>query len=182
MALTEGRFQATIKTVDDGTGPGGFDAVMSTPTVDRDGEIIVAGAFDPLPDHISIDVDHAMSVEKTVASGRPYYDGDILRFRGTFASTPLAQDVRTLVREGHVRTMSVAFMGAQYDTTHKDGIPRIVKAELLNAGIVGIPANRHALITAAKTLRNRSHLCTETDVIVSEAVEALAGPFCQGYL
>lgn len=131
---------------------GSFEAVLSVPTLDRDGEVVDAKAFDPLPDHITIDVDHAMTVEKTVASGRPYYDGDVLKFEGTYASHPLAQMVRSLVDEGHIRTMSVAYMSGVFEVDEKDGRPHLRKAELLNAGIVGIPANREALITASKSL------------------------------
>lgn len=147
-----GRFTAHIKAAGDDSGS--FTAVMSAPTLDRDGEIIDAHAFDPLPDHIMIDVDHAMSVEKTVGSGRPYYDDDgVLMIDGTFASTPLAQDVRTLVNEGHIRTMSVAYMNANYETDPDDERPHLRRAELLNAGIVGIPSNREALILASKANR-----------------------------
>lgn len=143
---------ATIKSTS-GTkdGAGSFESILSVPTEDRDGEIVDAKAFDPLPDHITIDIDHAMSVEKTIGSGVPYYDGETLKFKGTYASTPLAQMVRTLVDEGHIRTMSVAYMNARYETDKSDGLPHLRKGELLNAGIVGIPANREALITASKS-------------------------------
>lgn len=141
------RFDADIKAVKDETGE--FEAVLSVPTVDRDGEIIDARAFEPLPAHIPIDVDHGMSVTTTVGSGVPYYDGDTLMFRGRFASTALGQEVRTLVTEEHVRKMSVAFMAAQR-SEDEAGIPHIVKAELLNAAIVAIPSNREADILAAK--------------------------------
>lgn len=143
------RFVVDIKALTDGTGE--FEAVLSVPTVDRDGEIIDAKAFEPLPDYIPIDVDHGMSVTSTVGSGEPYYDGDALMLRGSFASTPLAQEVRTLVIERHVRKMSVAFMAAQRGED-EDGRPHILKAELLNAAIVAIPSNREADILAAKAL------------------------------
>jgi len=136
----------TVDTKDDG--PGEFEAVLSAPTVDRDGEVIDPKAFEPLPDHITIDVDHGMSVGTTVGSGVPFYDGDLLMFRGTFSSLPRAQEVRTLVQEGHIRKMSVAFRDAERD--EKDGIPHITRAELLNAAIVPIPSNREADILAAK--------------------------------
>ncbi len=135
-----------IKAVKDGDGE--FEAVLSMPTKDRDGEVVDSKAFDPLPDHMPIDIDHGMSVVTTVASGTPFYDGDVLKFRGRFASTPLAQDVRTLVLEGHIRKMSVAFMNPQRET--KDGTTHVTQAELLNAAIVAIPSNREATITAAK--------------------------------
>ena len=149
IADKAGHFSVELKAAGDGSGS--FEAVLSAPTLDRDGEIIDAYAFEPLPDHIMIDVDHAMSVEKTVASGRPFYDDDgILRFEGTFASTSLAQDVRTLVNEGHIRTLSVAFMNGLYEEDRDDGRMHVRKGELLNAGIVGIPSNRQAVITASK--------------------------------
>lgn len=167
-----GTVRVELKTALDDAGPGEFEAVMSTAALDRHGEHIDARAFEPLPEHIPIDLDHAMSAEKTVASGRPYYDADgMLRFRGTFASTPLAQDVRTLAREGHLRTMSDAFGGAQRVVI--DGVPHIVRAELLNAGIVGVPANREALITAAKSLQRSRPAGGDLDRIVAAADAAL---------
>jgi hypothetical protein len=57
---------------DSADGPGTFSLILSTDAVDRDGEIVESGAFNPLPDHISMDVDHGMSVATTVGSGRPF--------------------------------------------------------------------------------------------------------------
>lgn len=148
-----GKFPVEIKSTSAQTKSptGSFEAILSVPVKDRDGEVIDAGAFNPLPAHMPIDLDHAMTVEKTVASGRPFYDGDVLKFEGTWASHPLAQMVRGLVDEGHIRTMSVAYMGARYEVDEKDGLPHLRSAELLNAGVVGIPSNREALITASKS-------------------------------
>lgn len=149
------RLDIDLKAVEDGKF-GGFEAILSTPTLDRDGEIVDPKAFDPLPARIPIDVDHGMSVVTTVGSGAPFYDGDVLKIRGTFASTPLAQEVRALVKELHIDRMSVAFMNPKRET--KDGVPHVVRAELINAGIVCIPANREAAITAAKRLTTEAHV------------------------
>lgn len=146
---TLNRFDVDIKAPGDGSGE--FEAVLSAPTIDRDGEIIDAKAFEPLPEYIPIDVDHGMSVTSTVGSGVPFYDGETLKLRGTFATTELGQEVRTLVVEKHIRKMSVAFMSAQR-AEDEDGVAHIVKAELLNAAIVAIPSNREADILAAKAL------------------------------
>jgi HK97 family phage prohead protease len=159
---------------------GSFAAVLSVPTLDRDKEIVDAAAFEPLPDHITIDLDHAMTVERTVGSGRPFYDGNVLRFEGTYASTPLAQMTRTLVDEGHIRTMSVAYMNARYEVDPNDGVNHMRSAELLNAGIVGIPANRDALITASKSLRELlavepSALISTDEARAAEALPPIAG-------
>ena len=144
-------------TGDDGVADGSFEAILSAPTVDRDGEVIDPKAFEPLPDHITIDIDHGMTVGTTVGSGVPYYEGDTLMFRGTFSSIPRAQEVRTLVTEGHIRKMSVAFMNANRENDPDDERPHIRRAELLNAAIVPIPSNREASILAAKALASEVH-------------------------
>src|SRR5688500_18294133 len=114
---------------DDGTdGPGEFDVILSAPTLDRDNEVIDAKVFEPLPEHITFDIDHGMSTATTVGSGTPFYDGDVLRVKGTYSSIPRAQEVRTLVREGHIRTTSVAFMAAEREDDEK-GVTHITRAE-----------------------------------------------------
>ena len=140
-----------VKAVEDADGDpnGEFDVILSAPTLDRDGEVIDSKVFDPLPDHITFDIDHGMSTATTVGSGTPFYDGDVLRVKGTYSSIPRAQEVRTLVREGHIRTTSVAFMGAVRE--EKDGVPHIVKAELLNGAFVPIPSNRESVVLSAKS-------------------------------
>jgi HK97 family phage prohead protease len=144
-------WSADIKVADGDLGPNEFVAVMSAPTVDRDNEIIDSGAFDPLPEKITVDIDHAMSVEKVVASGQPFYDrSGRLMIRGMFASTQLAQDTRTLVREGHVDRMSVTFREATREKDPETGVVHIKSAELLNVAFVVIPSNRDAAVLAAK--------------------------------
>jgi hypothetical protein len=141
-----------VKAVEDADGDpnGEFDLILSTPDLDRDGEHVDAKIFEPLPDHITFDIDHGMSTATTVGSGAPFYDGDNLRVKGTYSSIPRAQEVRTLVREGHIRTASVAFMGAVREED-EDGVPHVVKAELLNGAFVPIPSNRGAQILSAKS-------------------------------
>ncbi|NQE89777.1 DUF6582 domain-containing protein [Nocardia terpenica] len=127
---------------------GGFEAILSTPALDRDGDQLRTSEWKtPLPEHITVDIDHEMSVRGTVGSATPYLDDDgNLRIRAQFASTATAQEVRTLVKEGHVRTVSVAFMTDK--SALKDGRP---SREVLNAGIVAVPSNREALILSAKS-------------------------------
>ena len=137
-----------VKSLDGDDPNGSFEAILSAPTLDRDGEVIDARAFEPLPDRIPIDIDHGMTVATTVGSGQPYYDGDVLKIKGTFSSIPRAQELRTLVTEGHIAKMSVTFMDAERAT--KDGVPHITKGELLNAAFVPIPSNREAAVQVAK--------------------------------
>ena len=142
-----------LATTDTDSPHGAFEVILSAPTMDRDGEVIDGRAFDPLPEHITFDVDHGMSTATTVGSGRPYYDGDVLKVAGTFSAIPRAQEVRTLVEEGHIRTTSVAFMDAQRE--QKDGVAHITRAELLNGAFVPIPSNREALVLSAKAYAQR---------------------------
>lgn len=168
-----------VKSVEDDENPnGGFDVVLSSPSLDRDGEIIDAKVFDPLPEHITFDIDHGMSTATTVGSGKPFYDGDVLRVKGTFSSIPRAQEVRTLVREGHIKTTSVAFMGAERE--EKDGVTHITKAELLNGAFVAIPSNRDALVLSAKSYDEKT--ATEPVTLIpsmsglGQAVVKVLGP------
>jgi hypothetical protein len=137
-----------VKSLDGDDPNGSFEAILSAPTLDRDGEVIDTRAFEPLPERIPIDIDHGMTVSTTVGSGMPYYDGDVLKIKGTFSSIPRAQELRTLVTEGHVARMSVTFMDAERST--KDGVPHVTRAELLNAAFVPIPSNREAAVLVAK--------------------------------
>lgn len=135
---------------DDQAAPNGaFEVILSTPTKDRDGETVGAGEWEqPLPEHITFDVDHGMSVASTVGSGTPRLEADgTLRVSGTYASTELAQQTRSLVNEGHVRTVSVAFLRKSQPV--KGGKTRMTR-ELLNGAFVAVPANPEALVLSSK--------------------------------
>lgn len=142
---------ATITNTDD-AGPGSFEVILSAPTKDRDGDTLLPDEWKmPLPDHITFDSDHGMSVATTVGSGVPRIDEETgnLIVSGTYSSLPRAQEVRTLVNEGHIRTTSVAFMS---EKTEKDGKTTAVR-ELLNGAFVAIPSNREALVLASKSVK-----------------------------
>jgi hypothetical protein len=101
--------------------PGTFEVVLSAPTKDRDGDTLKPEDWkQPLPDHITFDSDHGMNVATTVGSGVPRSNEETgeLVVSGTYSSLPRAQEVRTLVNEGHIRTTSVAFMT---EKDQKDG-------------------------------------------------------------
>lgn len=162
-----------VKAVEDTQGDpnGEFDVILSAPTTDRDGEVIDARCFDPLPDHITFDIDHGMSTATTVGSGTPRYEDDgTLRVRGTYSSIPRAQEVRTLVREGHIRTTSVAFMSAERE--QKDGVTHVTKAELLNGAFVPIPSNRESVVLSAKN--HSAKILQPLDVVAVKAVDLTA--------
>lgn len=148
------RKDATITNVDDAF-PGTFEVVLSAPTKDRDGDTLLPGEWKtPLPVKIPFDTDHGMSVGTTVGSGVPRIDPETgnLIVKGTYSKLPRAQEVRTLVDEGHVTHTSVAFMS---EKTQKDGASVTVR-ELLNGAFVNTPSNREAVILSSKTFGRKA--------------------------
>lgn len=147
MNVTRKDAQITQAPTDEG--PGTWKAILSAPTKDRDGDTLTADGWkQPLPAKIPIDIDHEMSVRGTIGSAVPSIneDGELV-VDGTFASTPLAQEVRTLMAEGHIDRMSVAFMS---EKTQKDGKTETTR-ELLNGAVVCIPSNRESSVLAVRS-------------------------------
>lgn len=139
---------ATVETVESDNPNGEFDVILSTNALDRDGDNLNPDEWKtPLPEHITFDSDHGMSVATTVGSGKPFINEQgQLQVRGTYASTPHAQNVRTLVNEGHIKTTSVAFMERK---GKKDSKP---ERELLNGAFVAVPANAEAVVLSSKSI------------------------------
>ena len=136
---------------DDATSEHGtFNVILSAQSEDRDGETLKSDEWKtPLPDHITFDIDHGMSVSTTVGSGRPFInDNGDLQVHGAYSSIQRAQEVRTLVNEGHVRTTSVTFMTTKTAKSNDGKVER----ELLNGSFVAIPSNRDAIVLDSKTL------------------------------
>lgn len=151
---------ATVTPVEDSKSKHGeFDVILSTSALDRDGDELYADEWKtPLPDKITFDSDHGMSVATCVGSGKPFInDTGQLQVRGTFASTPHGQAVRTLVNEGHISSVSVAFMNHK---TQKSGKP---VRELLNGAFVAVPANPEARVLASKTAEALKEALTPKD-------------------
>src|SRR5581483_6057622 len=143
--------EGTVTPVEDSTSKHGqFDVILSTSSLDRDGDELHPDEWKtPLPDKITFDSDHGMSLATCVGSGKPFInDAGQLQVRGTFASTPHGQAVRTLVNEGHIDRVSVAFRNLP--KTSKDSKPM---RELLNGAFVAVPANDEARVLASKAVK-----------------------------
>ncbi len=159
--------------------PGSFSLILSDDTLDRDGEVVDHKCFTAsksLPERISMDVDHRLTVESTVASGVPSYTPNgALRIDGQWSSIKSAQDVRTLVREGHIMYTSVAYKTVKSLKDAK-GVRHIVDAELLNGTFTQIPANPNAKVISAKVgARNSktdmSHIQSAHDSMVAAGAD-----------
>jgi hypothetical protein len=146
---------ALVKAFDD-AGTGSWTAVASSPSIDRDDEIVEAREFEPLPAKVPVRSAHFGG--ELVGSGRPYHRGSDLHIDGSFASTPRAQDVRTLVREGHLEHMSVVFLPKKDRSV--EGRRHITRGELLAVDWVEIPSNRDARVLAVRGLQRRTSSMT----------------------
>jgi hypothetical protein len=146
MTLQTKRAQASVTPGDNGE----FDLVLSNATIDREGESIPAGSWvQPLPATIPINANHSADVSDIVGSGVPWIDSaGNLRVRGAFASTPLGQKIRTLVNEGHLRSVSVEML------RRKDANSGVVVNELVGGAFVNIPANPTAVVLASKAMED----------------------------
>lgn len=174
---------------DDADTPNGtFDVILSAETLDRDGDTLLRDEWkQPLPDHITFDTDHGMSVAATVGSGTPRIEADgTLRVSGTYSSIPRGQEIRTLVNEGHIRTTSVAFLT---EKSAKGSGSRKVTRELLNGAFVAVPSNREAVVLSSKgydamereTKEGRRNSKSDADALQA-AHDSLvaAGATCEG--
>lgn len=179
MTIITKTFAAEVKTDGDGLGPDQFRAIISAPTLDRDGEIVDALAFAPLPKRISVDIDHSMKVLDVVGSGPPsYLDDGSLSILGDWADTDKAADVRKLVKGGHVNAMSITFRAAQREVDQNDGLLHIRKGELLNVAFVVIPSNREAAVLGSKAADHDAPLAARLEAVESE-LDQLKGAVAQ---
>lgn len=165
-----GKSVASIQSSDgEKFGPnGGFTAVLSTASLDRDGDTLLKGEWMDLPDWLPLDIDHGRKAADTIGKFHPYWDGDVMMMDAYFASTAQAQEVRTLIKDlseedGSGCPLGVSVFFGQYKN-RKSGEPQ---RELLNAGVVGIPANRDAVIVAAKSALAIKDVLDESDAETS---------------
>jgi HK97 family phage major capsid protein/HK97 family phage prohead protease len=141
--------------------PGGEpdEFVMSDDTVDRMGDVIEAQgwALDRIksPPPVLFNHDKNQMVGSWTDIRK---DGNRLvgRIVWTNSKWPAAQYVRDLVREGHLRTVSVGFRPLERQPLSKEankefGPFRFTRSELLECSLVSVPANPNA-IAIAKSL------------------------------
>lgn len=142
------------------TDRGGFTAVASTGNVDRDGEVVQSGCFNPLPESVVVHADHVASVSNVVARARPYYDSSgRLMIDGTWGSGADVQAVRQKVVDGLIDSTSIVFMAEKWEDI--DGVRTCTKGELLAVDLVTIPSNRDARILAARGFRRSRPFTTD---------------------
>jgi len=93
-----------------------------------------------------------------------------LLVRAVFASTQIAQDMRTLVKEKHIKSMSVGIQLIQYDR-NGDGGYAITEAKLMEVTLTAFPSNKEADILSAKSEENADVDTVEVNSTENDAVE-----------
>lgn len=165
---------AAIEIKDTGGDTGGFEAVLSTPDIDRDGEAIDVKSWGTLPESIPVNVDHDMTVAGLIGTGIPRFEDGVVKLSVSFASTSEAQRVRTLVQEKHVRATSVEFL--RKTSTDQKGV-KTTSREMIGAAVTNYPANPNAVILSAKAgARNSKTDAERIQAIHDHAVSLGATP------
>lgn len=147
---------------------GGFVAICSTGSIDRDGEIVAPHAL-TLPPTVPVHLDHNLTVSGLVGRGRPYYVGDQLRIDGTFSSTPEAQSARQKAAEGVLDSMSIVFRAKEWRTV--GGVRTCVDGELLAADLVTVPSQPEARVLSVRGFGGSATIPEARRVIASALLE-----------
>lgn len=127
---------------------GYLSTFRNTTPADRDGDYVVSGAFKDSIARFMLNpvmlADHDKSVGSVVGRFTSMReDNKGLYIEGVLSNAPGLEDVRQLVAEGHLRTMSMGGLFYYKDDGH--GIERV---DLYEGSLVPIPANPDALIRA----------------------------------
>ena len=135
---------------------GGFDAVISTPKVDLDMEVVLpqglinrdAYMTNPLV-YWAHEWVYNPAAEPIGKATRLDVFNDRIESSAEYAPTPKAQNIRALVHGGFVRKTSVGFDSLNMEEIA--GIPTHTRWALREYSIVPMPANSDATITGVKS-------------------------------
>ena len=128
---------AEVKAAESENPNGEFEVILSAETVDRDGEVIDAKAFEPLPDSIPFHAFH--DFHDPIGRGVPFYDGDVLQGpRHVRLDAPRAGDPHPGRRGRH--RPHVGRLHGRRPARTSDDAPHITAGELLEGSFVSVPA------------------------------------------
>lgn len=158
--LTDLKCQFECKNEDDSVGT--FTGVASTTDVDADGDIIAAGAFDPIPmkrgpngdvPNVLLLRDHDRT--QIIGGWKSFMQhGNELQVEGELClDIPKAAETHSLMKRGYLSGLSVCFSINDPKHIGKDKAGRrvIKKGVLRECSIVGFPSNAQARITGVKS-------------------------------
>lgn len=148
MGIERKRLTAAIVKTDNGeSATGGFDAILSTPDTDRDGESIDVKSWGALPETIPVNMDHDMTTDGLIGTGTPRIEDGVVKLSVEFTDEPEAQRIRRLVNKGHIKATSVEFL--RRTNTDTKGVKTTTR-EMIGAAVTNYPANPNAVILSSK--------------------------------
>jgi len=171
----------------------GYAAVFGN--VDRQGDRIVRGAFaktvaEAIPAGkvplMALHYAHGGDSREVIGSVVSGVEDDFgLRIQAQLARTQQAQDIRSLIIDGHVRGLSIGYevLGARDVVEDGEVVQELTEVRLREVTVTARPANELAVITAAKSLESaaraagipiKEHSAPVTLADVAEAARALA--------
>lgn len=124
-----------------------YTITASTPDVDRDGEVILPSAYKNLDSYLGTNPvilwahDYSKPPIGKATDGR--ITEEALELDIEFASTPFAQEVKTLYDTGFMNAFSVGFIPKNY-THDSEGNLVFTEADLMEVSAVPVPANAFA--------------------------------------
>lgn len=136
-----------------------FEGIATTyGNADREGDIIVKGAFENFENADTIELPLLYSHDATQVIGKIKLTNtdEVVLAEGTFLpGSELAKNIYEMVSFGAVSSLSIGFITKEYepvDSNNRFGGMYIQKAELVETSVVAIPANPKATISKVKTL------------------------------
>lgn len=150
--LNNEKIQAIVKTIKELGDDRNFKVIASTGDIDRDNEIIDQNGWELsnyLKNPVILFGHNSRELPIGVAT-KVYVENDQLIIEGKFASkeaNPMAENVKVLYDEKIIKTVSVGFIGKEYEikTINQKEVWIWTKAELLELSFVPVPANPEAV-------------------------------------
>ena len=153
-----------------------FKGYASTYDLDRGGDIIVRGAFDKTLAENASQVKILYMHKQDSPIGKPMLmraDEKGLYIEGKISDTALGKDVKILMRDGVITSMSIGFMTKEVDY-NSDGVRLIKELDLIEFSLVTYPMNEKAIITQVKNAldpRELEHILREAGYPKSQAAK-----------
>ena len=153
-----------------------FKGYASTYDLDRGGDIIVRGAFDKTLAENASQVKRLYMHKQDSPIGKPMLmraDEKGLYIEGKISDTALGKDVKILMQDGVITSMSIGFMTKEVDY-NSDGVRLIKELELIEFSLVTYPMNEKAIITQVKNAldpRELEHILREAGYTKSQAAK-----------
>lgn len=172
------------KAADDGTLEGWASTFGN---VDLGDDVVTQGAFKTtIPDikanGIPLLADHVASTASvlgTIFDAEEVTKGPKkgLRIKARFSAAPSAQDVRTKLVEGHLKSLSIGYSATKYSFSEVDGktVRNLDEIKLWETSVVVFPMNTEATISRVKSLVGSLTPEAKT-ALVSELTEVESDP------